>query len=359
MTTGGNEGPTATEGADGHDATGAPATGAVLRSHAGWAALARVWRGGGRRHLRLVTTAAAVLVAAGAVGGYVSLSSTDAPSLAGRTKPHAPHVDAATSQSPSSDAAGATGSDGAGSGAIACPMIPAGTGATGDDVGLGGATHLFTRTTADGVTIRAYHLSSTGLCTCDALGDDAVSVELSDAAAVGQGELLDPLGSSATTANAVTEPVGTTSSAFGITEGAPVWWVAVSVGPEIASVEMTFGDGSKDQMTPIDGVVVLAHQIDPSVASSGDGPYEVRGTLRLLDASGAVVTTVTFPAPVSEPVPVPFPERLPLPASDSPPMTVARPTTPGSVPVLSSPSTSTGSAVACPQVTAPVNATAG
>jgi hypothetical protein len=235
-------------------------------------------------------------------------------------------------------------------------MLPAGTGTTDDGVGLGSATHLFTRTTADGVTIRAYHVSSSGVCSCDALGNDAVSLELSDAAAVGQGELLDPLGSSATTANAVTEPIGTMASAL-VAEGAPVWWVAVSVGPEVASVEMTFADGSTDQMSPIDGVAVLAHQIDPSVATSGDGPYEVRGTLRLLASSGAVVAAVTLPA--STPAPVPLPEPLPLPAPDSPPMTVAPSTPSGSVPALTSPPASTGAMAACPEVTAPVNASAG
>jgi hypothetical protein len=314
-----------------------------------------------------VATAATVLVVAGTVGGYVGFTSTDS-SFAGSAKPPGPHVDAAASPSragPSDSAVGATGSTSAGSGAIACPMIPAGADAIGDDVGLGSASHLFTRTTADGVTIRAYLLPSTGLCTCDALGNDAVSLELSDAAAVGQGELMDLLGSSATTENAVTEPIGTTSSSFGVAEGAPVWWVAVSVGPEIASAEMTFGDGSTDQMSPIDGVAVLAHQIDPSVASSGDGPYEVRGTLRLLDSSGAVVEAVTLPAstpapePEPAPVPLPAPEPLPRSAPGSPPLTVASSPPSGSVPAPTSPPASTGSIAACPEVTAPVNASAG
>jgi hypothetical protein len=142
----------------------------------------------------------------------------------------------------------------------------------------------------------------------------AVSVELSDDTAVGVGTLFDGSGPTATTANAV-DPV---TGVFGVAEGAPVWWVALPVGADVASVQMTFADGSTDQMAPVDGVAVLAHHIDAGVASSGPGPDEVRGTLRLLDSSGAVLTTVAVPETSLAPTP-------PFAVPGSPPVTIAGP----------------------------------
>ena len=45
-------------------------------------------------------------------------------------------------------------------------MTPGVADMTGGNESLGSATHLFTRTTADGVTIRAYRLSSNESCGC-------------------------------------------------------------------------------------------------------------------------------------------------------------------------------------------------
>jgi hypothetical protein len=187
-----------------------------------------------------------------------------------------------------------------------------------------------------------------------------VSLELSDATAVGEGALNDAPDPSATTANAVTEPMATASDVFGVPEGAPVWWVAVSVGPEVARAQMTFGDGSTDQMSPVDGVAVLAHQIDPSVAASEDGPYVVRGTLRLFDSSGAVIRTVTFPAPTPPPTPVPFPLPVPGSGSGSGSGSAVPASPPSTVPAtVTSPPASNRSVTACPAMVAPVNASAG
>jgi len=266
------------------------------------------------------------------------------------------------------------------SGAIACPMMPSTVNMTGGDQSVGSATHVFTRTTTGGVTIRAYRLPSATSCGCGPLpaaaapspssgrsseapggqivrgaplADPEVSLELSDAIAVGQGDLLDATGVSATTPNATTEPTAVISNAFGIVEGAPVWWIAVSVGPEVASAQVTFADGSTDQMSPIDGIAVLAHQIDPSVASSGDGPYEVRGTLQLLDSSGQVIKTVDLPA--SLPPLVPSGVSVP----GSPPGTVPGTTSSASIPILASPPVSNDSMVACPEMTIPAKAPPG
>lgn len=266
--------------------------------------------------------------------------------------------------------------------------------------GSGSATHLFTRTTTDNITIRAYSLPTAGNCGCGPIISNSpttppsgtpgsaatgaqdqseapvaapdVSLEMSDATAVGDGVLDDTSSLPTTTTNAVTEPSAVTANAFGVAEGAPVWWVAVSVGPDVANVQMMFSDGSTDQMSPVDGVAALAHQIDPSLASSGDGPYAVRGTLRLLDSSGAVVGTVTFPQPILPPDPpagtpppttvaptTVAPTPTPLPDPVSPPQTV-----PGSTPTTSVATGSPapipdGSAIVCSEVAAPSSAQAG
>ncbi len=261
-------------------------------------------------------------------------------------------------------------------------MLPSAPNAGGGRESVGSATHLFTRTTTGGVTIRAYRLPQTSACGCGpiasatstspvggssskaatsgaqalpgyALATSPVSIELSDPTAVGQGVLFDAMGAMATTPNATTEPTAAISDAFGVVEGTPVWWVAVSVGPEVSSAQMTFADGSTDQMSPVDGVAVLADQIDPSVASSGDGPYDVRGTLRLLDSSGTVITSVTFPEPTPPPVPVPLnaPGSPPTPGHGTSPSTL--------LPVVASPPTSNDSMIACPEMTTPARASAG
>jgi hypothetical protein len=158
-----------------------------------------------------------------------------------------------------------------------------------------------------------------------------VSVELSDDTAVGEGTLFSSSDPSPVTSNAGTSdsgtsdagtsPVDAVSDVFGVAEGAPVWWIAVSVGPDVADAAMTFADGSTDEMAPVDGVVVLAQPIDPTVAAAGDGPDVVRGTLRLFDAAGSVVSSVIFPEPAPAPVP------LPIAVPGSPPVALSGPAT--------------------------------
>jgi hypothetical protein len=281
----------------------------------------------GHQPLHLLGAISVVLVAAAATGGYVALTSgTTRPSS--KVGPSARPL-VADAGAPST-ASAPTGS--AGAGAIACPMIPADTGPAdtgpadtgpvGQSTGVGDAIHVFTRTTADGVTIRTYDLPASGPCGCGtataaAAGTDgAVTIELSDDTAVGIGTLFAAVNPTPTTTNAGTGPVNPVSGTFGVAEGAPVWWTALTVGPDVASARMTFADGSTDQMTPVDGDVVLAHHVDSGVASSGQGPDVVRGTLRLLDSAGAVLTTVPIPEPIS---PSPMPPRV---VPGSPPLTI-------------------------------------
>ena len=272
----------------------------------------------------------------------------------------------------------------------ACPDESGGSSASSSSssTGIGSATRLFIRTTADGVTVRVYQdeqygvscivsppvapgtgtnssTGSTGSTLMPLLptGQD-VTIEMSDADAVGQGALASPqcvltpggdgagTGSNtgagsgvtsgtsptpptdgggapvvgpdipATTAPTTTtttttaptattpmtsQPSALTTGAFGVSEGDPVWWVGVEVASDVSSVRMTFPDGAVDQMAPVDGTAVLAHRVTTAVATAGTGPYDVRGSLQLLGADGSVLETVTLPQASSTPVPVPLP----------------------------------------------------
>lgn len=311
---------------------------------------------------RLGGLGAVLLLAMGASGGYVALASAGTASSSPGASSGRRSVGVASSPATADAPAQAIGGDATGDGgaaAVACPMIPA-SDPTGDSSGVGSASHVFTRTTADGVTIRTYLLPSTGVCGCGPIpaasagspstqsvasgaevSEGVVSIELSDDTAVGEGTLFTTSGPSATTANAGTDANMTVSDAFGVAEGTPVWWTALPVGPDVANATMTFADASTDQMAPVDGLVVLAHPIDPTVASSGQGPFVVRGTLRLFNAAGAVLQTVALPESASSPV------LPPIAVPGSPPVGVAGSGTPTAVPTpLSSSGNST--TVACP-----------
>jgi hypothetical protein len=361
MGTGSDEGQAAPSGPDGRALTGSSSTVGSQRKHNLWTYGAT----GGRfvrEHLRTAVVMAIALTA-GATLGYVGHPSTSA-LTSSRMGPHAgPNAGSESSavrHGPLISGSGA-GAANVPSGDIACPMMSGTADPSTGGQGSASTTHLFTRTTADNVTIRAYRLPTTGICGCGPIisnspvaGPD-VSLEMSDTTAVGLGDLFAATDPSATTLNASTEPEAAVSNAFGVTEGAPVWWVAVAVGPEVANVQMTFADGSTDHMAPVDGVAVLAHQIDPGVAATGSGPDDVRGTLTLFDSSGTVVATVSFPQ-VTPPV-QPLPEQISgseaaSSAAASPP--VAFPPT-----TVVSPPASEYSGTACPDLSVPAKAAPG
>jgi hypothetical protein len=320
-----------------------------------------------RDHLGMAAVIAVALTAGVAVG-YVGHSS---PSALASSKIEQPvGLNAASNSTvrggPRSSG-GATGAASVPSGDIACPMMSGTADVPGSGPGSADATHLFTRTTADDVTIRAYSLPTIGSCGCGPIISNApttlpsdipasvatsdVSLEMSDATAVGLGDLFDAPSPSATTSNASTEPGSVVSNAFGVAEGAPVWWVAVAVGPDVAHVQMTFADGSTDQMSPVDGVAVLAHQIEPGVAASDSGPYDVRGTLTLFDSSGSVITTVSLPRPTPPVV------SLPLQTPSSP-----VPSAPGALPpttTVASPPATENSGTVCPDLSVPAKVASG
>lgn len=132
---------------------------------------------------------------------------------------------------------------------------------------------------------------------------------MSDTTAVGQGSLGLPVSmgvvGSSTTTTTPSEPLASTSGAFGVVEGDPVWWVGVQVGSEVSKVSVKFSDGSTDEMIPVTGVAALAHHVSSSTVSAN--PYEVTGVVQFLDASGAVIATEALPAPTATPEPLPAP----------------------------------------------------
>jgi hypothetical protein len=130
------------------------------------------------------------------------------------------------------------------------------------------------------------------------------------------------------------------TSFFGIEEGSPVEWVAVHTTDAVATVRVRFGDGNTDEMAPVQGYAVLAHQTaaptppdptaDPEAFRKAMAP---QGTVEGLDGSGAIVTTADLGAPPAEaapdgpcamapPLPAPAPDGYvpgPVPAQGSAP----------------------------------------
>lgn len=224
--------------------------------HDGYAALsARIeQRGVAQRHW-LVAALVAVLVA-GPVGGFV----------AGRAVASG-GGDKVVAGKATSDASGSPASPGV------APLPDSRTTASGP------LTRVFTRTTTDDVAIRTYRASAgvvAGSCgaspTCPATAAmTRYEVELSTTAAV-----------TSSTALAATSPNGSTigfdqAFRFGVAEGAPVTYVVAVVGTDVHRVRAHFGNAT-DEMSPVDGVVVLARQVTGTDVS-----------LDLLDARGAVV----------------------------------------------------------------------
>ncbi len=293
----------------------------------------------------VLTCLAALVVAAAAVSSAYGKS---APRTRDATGPVAP-AGATAGQQPTGAGQPGVSAGGPSGGRSAMPCEAAGSvpGSAGSAGSAGAppgviapaqtATHLFTRTTADGVTIRVYRVSSGPILGCGSsaggqtmfipvCGSDRDMVEMSDTAAVGQGELAvnEPVpvtGSVPLPAHVVSLPA---SGAFGVLEGDPVWWVAVQVDTGVAGVEADFADGTTDVMAPVNGVAALAHHVTPP---HGSDASQVQATLRLLDSGGAVIGTVPVPSPL--PAPVPVPEPAPAPAGTVPPAT-APPATPPS-----------------------------
>ncbi len=324
-------------------------------TEADWTDLAgRISTANNRRQQRWMGLAATALVL-GAVGGYLGgaafgTSPARTSALPARSSTPAGGAPALAGPSGVSSGSTATGSAVPGPSGLICPEAGS-TSTTTPSATL--ATHLFSRTTADGVAIRAYRepsfacgpigVSSGGVAQPDlapVCGAGMISLELSDPSAVGLGTLgmpspmtpvqpptsggggpttvtVPPVGAPEpmpfttvpatsvppTSSQPRAEPAGfldSSSGSFGVLEGDPVWWVGVEVSTEVTSVKATFSDGSSDTMPPIGGVAVLAAHVGAQAGT------DVQGTLELLGSGGSVLASVPFGSAVV-PLPVPLP----------------------------------------------------
>jgi len=179
---------------------------------------------------------------------------------------------------------------------------------------------LFVRTTADGVTIRAYLLENIpgpgeshcatdkGEVPCPTMPPECspptaqLQTELSDDGAV------DPGFVPVTTADHSGPLAVLHSSYFGVMESDPAAWAAVKADAGVARVRVRFADGATDEMAPVDGYAVFAHRTPapapptpPSPTAPAPSPEEAQammktwmpqGSVEALDATGAVLGTV-------------------------------------------------------------------
>jgi len=106
-----------------------------------------------------------------------------------------------------------------------------------------------------------------------------LTIELSTDRAVGSGSVPRPLTAAPAPGTAQILGVGS----FGSAEGAPVGWVAVWVGSAVASVNLSVGGAVVDTMAPTSGIAVLAVPGNPTLAGV---------TVVGVDPSGAAVATL-------------------------------------------------------------------
>ena len=177
---------------------------------------------------------------------------------------------------------------------------------------------VFTRTTAAGVTIRAFRANVApasavqgppwwtppGWC----YPNGYVQADMSDDAVAGVG--FAPLFAAQQNGS----KIGATLSVIGQNEQA-VRWIVIAQGPtEAAMLRASFPDGSRDAMAPVGGVAVLVGHGKPD-------PKDAKVTVAALDTSGATIATRTIAA-LAEPVPYDAgctaPQKLPAPGAHQP-----------------------------------------
>ncbi len=234
----------------------------------------------GARTQRVLAIAAVLMLAAGALGGYLVGNSGG-----------------------EDDLAIVTPRDGGSSGSA----IPSGS--LSGIIG-GRMTHVFTRE-ANGITIRVYALVSDSPVPEPVPSN--VMAEMSNDAAVGFGGLF-VCGDS---------PLARAGGIFGVGEGSPSGWVMVRVQGVAAGATLVRADfgTSHDEMKPVDGIAALASPVD---AGSTGG---LEGTLEAVDAHGTVLATLGLDTVAQPPecssgavleTPTTAPNTLP-PASGPPP----------------------------------------
>jgi len=272
--------------------------------------LAAIVRRSGRRRTQVLVTGVTVALLVGVAGGWAvgrsGSGSSSHPVAVGagagaRTSSGPASAGPAVAPAPGVAVAGATG------GGSSSAVVSVGK--------LGGSmTKEFVRTTADGVSIRAYSISipksmsADGQVVCAPVFP-SLNNEVSTTAVVG-----DTYGVQTSPSGALTDA---TTGVVGLGEGSPVWVVTARAGAGVAQVRMTFADGKTDGMAPVGGWVTLAHIAPPGSTSQPvvSSDLGVTGTLQALDPSGKVLGTVTLTDKTVEPL---TPKCLPSPPASVP-----------------------------------------
>jgi hypothetical protein len=154
----------------------------------------------------------------------------------------------------------------------------------------------FLRSSSDGVSIRAYVPSGANVTGQAPNGTPVApsSLEVELATASGITDRTPPIPPDLIPGNSVSSapippnvgPGNTISSAigfeFGIAGDSGIFGV-VHTAPQVREVRMTLPDGSVDEMTPVNGWSVLAHQSDATQAA-----------IEALDSTGAPIATATI-----------------------------------------------------------------
>lgn len=204
---------------------------------------------------------------------------------------------------------------------------------------------LFVRTTADGIAIRAYRSDVPSPGPMEGLGKTSGQVPCPDGATCGAPAMPMPVmpeecfpsamlraelsneaavepGFLSVSKLAADQAVAVIqASFFGVQEGSPTGWVAVNTSDAVSTVRVRFGDGTVDEMAPVQGYAVLAHKIaPPAQPDPSAGPEAFRksmlplGTVEALNGAGGVVATAALtdagaPRPACmEPPPLPAPQ---------------------------------------------------
>ncbi len=259
---------------------------------------------GGRTRALLAALAAVALVGP-AAGIAVGRATADHPTQVATGG--SPTANSASSSAGSSGSGGTTDSGGIGvaaSGGTPWSQVPQ-------------PKKLFVRTTADGVTIRAYLLENLpapeeshcatdkGEVPCPTMPPECSPPTAQLQAGLSDDGAVDPGFAPMTTADHSGPLAVMHTSYFGVMEGDPAAWAVVKADAGVATVRVHFSDGATDEMAPVDGYAVFAHRTPaptpPTEARLPASPAEAeammkagmpQGSVEALDAAGAVIGTV-------------------------------------------------------------------
>ncbi len=141
---------------------------------------------------------------------------------------------------------------------------------------------LFTRTTKDGILLRAFMNAVTGSDntenSCSVTG--TVTLELSDANAVISNQV--PFMGRDSSPLFVT-----TISSFGIPEGEQATYLTVQSNSAVSWVSVTFADGQTDSMAPVSGFSALGHLGDPLILF----PQKGNAVINAYSADGSLLAS--------------------------------------------------------------------